>query len=101
MADDQVNLLFGSDSEDEAPAARETQTGGDEPPQAQPSAPATAADLFGSSDEDDEGAGAGHKVTRVLGEDDDDQYPADRSASRSRCCSLLLCAFCERIAFEV
>ncbi|KAL4426799.1 hypothetical protein ABPG77_006585 [Micractinium sp. CCAP 211/92] len=67
--DDNVNALFGSDSEDEEP-----------PKQAAGQPQMDTKDLFGSSD--DEEAPAAHPTTQALG-DDEDEPPEEPHRSRS------------------
>jgi hypothetical protein len=71
-ADGNMADLFGSDSEEEAPQEDKAQQNGDEPSVPQQGAPVAAAQLFGSSDEEDEQAGPSHPVTQALGEDEDE-----------------------------
>ena len=97
MAEEQVKDLFGdsddSDAEPQQPAGEGLEDS-DAGPQQQ-DARQTAANLFGSSDEEDEAPGPSHPVTQARGDDEDEYRRHATAAGRpSAClpaCRSLLC----------
>ena len=84
MAEDQVKDLFGdsdSDAEPQQPAGEGLEDSDADLPQQD--AGQTAANLFGSSDEEEEAPGPSHPVTQALG-DDEDEYRRQAPAAACR-----------------